>query len=775
MIVAVAASRKTKLWRNTDLTWDELIIKLSKPTVSKYTAQQYSEMPKDTQLEVKDTGGFLGGELTSKSRKKGTVKNRTLVTLDVDFPEKGVVKDFDLLYGYAAFLHSTHSHTVEKPRYRLIIPMARAVTPEEYQAIARSVAGGLGIAAFDETTFQPNRLMFWPSTPKDGEYEFTDFEGELLNPDTILNSYADWRDVSKWPVNQSVIRALVSSDVKQKDPTTKEGYIGAFCRAYTISEVIETYLSDVYTPAQEGRYTYSGGTTSGGLVLYDNDTFAYSHHGTDPTSGTLCNAYDLVLRHKFTGAKADVAMRDLVLSDAKVRGQMLIDDDEFNTPLTEQQVDKEEINVDWLREMLTNKAGDYIPSATNFSLIFDNDPNLKSKFRYNIFDQKTYVFGNLPWRKLEEESETLRNVDYSGLRVYIEKVYKIHNVQKVADALTMAAEANAYHPIRDYLNALQWDGVSRTGSLLSTYMGAEDTPYTRQAMRKVMIGAVARAFKPGVKFDYCMTLTGPQGCGKSTFVRKLSNGWYSDSFNTVQGTQAFEQVQGSWFIEVAELAGIKKAEVESVKHFLTKQEDIYRPAYGHVIETYKRQCVFIATTNDDSFLQDSTGNRRFLPVAVKREGSPKNIESLTTEEVSQLWAEAVALYKSGESLVLSSEVQEDAFRMQETHSEVDSRQGLVEEYLSKKITSDWEEKSIEERKLHLTDVITSSAENLRDREFVCSAEIWCECFGKAKEDFDRYKTRNINELMRYLKGWEPVKKTRKFNGYGYQRYFKRLQ
>jgi predicted P-loop ATPase len=777
MKIAVASSRKSKSWKNINITWEELVVKLSTAVVKTHNYKDFAKMSKDLQSDVKDVGGYVGGELNSGDRKKYALKNRILITLDVDFPEKGNVNDFDLLYGYAAILHSTHSHTPQKPRLRLVIPMTRAVTPDEYQAIARSIAGGLGIAAFDETTFEPNRLMFWPSVPYDVKYEFLEFKGPILDPDIILNSYENWRDVTKWPVNENTIRALVSAGIKQKDPTEKGGYIGAFCRTYTISEVIETYLNDVYTPAQDGRYTFIAGSTSGGLVIYDNDTFAYSHHGTDPACGTLNNAYDLVLKHKFPGDKGEEQMRELIFADTKVRAQMLIDDGDFSIPLAEDnstQDLKEEVDLKWLKEMIINKGGGYLPVATNFSLIFEHDPNLKGKFRYNIFDQKTYVFGPLPWRKLQDDSETIRNVDYSGVRVYIEKVYKIHNAQKVDDALALAAEANAFHPIRDYLNSTKWDGINRIGDLLPTYLGAENTAYTREAMTKTMVGAVARAFKPGVKFDYCLTLTGPQGCGKSTLVRKLSNGWYSDSFNTVQGTQAFEQVQGSWFIEVAELAGIRKADVEAVKHFLSKQEDTYRPAYGRTVETYKRQCVFIATTNDDPFLRDSTGNRRFLPVSVRRENSPKNIEDLTSEHVEQLWAEAVVLYNRGESLVLSVEVQEVAAQTQEAHLEVDSRKGLVEEFLEKKITKDWEDKSIEERRLHLGNLILTPEVDLRDREYVCSAEIWCECFGKFKEDFDRYKTRDINELMRFLPNWEPVKKTKKFNGYGYQRYFKRL-
>jgi len=297
--IATGRSRRETNWRNKETTWAKLVERVSVTHRTAETQAEYTGSTKGRQDEIKDIGGFVGGYLSGGNRKAGSVQHRQIITLDFDFANVDFWNDFTLTYGNAAALYSTHKHEPEAPRLRLLMPIDRIVQPDEYEAICRRVAGVLGIELFDPTTFERSRLMYWPSTSKDAEYLFEYQDGPWLSADEVLNSYHDWRDTSEWPVSEKVNKIIQRGMAKQGDPLEKTGVVGAFCRTFTIHEAIETFLSDLYLPcAIEGRYTYKEGSTAAGLITYD-DKFAYSHHGTDPTSGKLCNAFDLVRVHKF--------------------------------------------------------------------------------------------------------------------------------------------------------------------------------------------------------------------------------------------------------------------------------------------------------------------------------------------------------------------------------------------------------------------------------------------------------------------------------------------
>lgn len=331
--LSVGESRHSTEWIPTAFTWEELVERMRSPVRTGETAQAYAAMPKDQTIALKDVGGYVGGRSVDGTRKAGSVTDRQLLALDADFAHDGLWDDWQMLAGYKALVHSTHGHTQEQPRLRLLIPMTRPVTAEEYAPIGRRVAEWLGMDYFDDTTYEANRLMFWPSCPQDGEYVFDVATGPVLNPDEVLATYKDWHDIQTWPRSQRAQQKAVARHAdKQGDPLTKPGMVGAFNRAYTVPEAIDAYLSDVYVPCGEGRYTYTGGSTVGGAVLYDNDTFLYSHHDTDPTSGKLCNAYDLVRLHLYghldNGEPLDKcpstqAMYELCAADDAVRQELV--------------------------------------------------------------------------------------------------------------------------------------------------------------------------------------------------------------------------------------------------------------------------------------------------------------------------------------------------------------------------------------------------------------------------------------------------------------------
>ena len=782
--IATGHSANSKRWKNTKITWSDLANKLSIPVRTPETYKQFITASKTDQSKIKDIGGFVGGFLTNGQRSKANLLYRQLITLDLDFAHSDFWWDFTMLYDCAACIHSTHKSTPAKPRYRLIIPLNREVSQDEYQAIARKIAGDLNIDLFDPSTFEPNRLMFWPSVSIDAEYYFEYQDGEWLNADTVLATYTNWQDTSEWPQCTSYEETIRIDISKQEDPEAKKGIVGLFCRTYSIESAIEKFLSEEYTPAGENRYTYTKGTTAAGLITYENK-FAYSHHGTDPAGGRLCNAFDLVRLHRFghldTGKekndqdkKSYKAMEEFAAQDSETKSRIASERfAEARYDFAENIEVAETFEGEWTKELEANTKGEYINSATNLNIIIQNDPLLKGLFKFNTFDNKRYIMRSLPWRKIDETA-LLKDVDYSGLRNYIECIYGIVANQKIDDMLALEFERNCFHPIVDYIKAQTWDGALRVDTLLIDYFGAEDTPYTRAAIRKMLCAAIARVFNPGEKFDLVLVLVGEQGTYKSTFLKKLGMNWFSDTFTTVQGKEAFEQLQGAWIVEIAELAGLKKAEVETIKHYVSKREDSFRPAYGRVVETYKRQCVFFGTTNNKDFLRDTTGNRRFMPIDVVESRVTKSvITDLTDYEISQIWAEAYQLYLRNEPLYLQDTEESLAKAAQYKHAELDERVGLVEQYLNSDFPENWSSMDLWDRRSWLTDPIAKKGRIQKD--YVCVAEIWCECLGKERADMSRYNTREINELLKALPDWEAISSTKNFPIYGKQKYYRRKE
>lgn len=782
--LATGRSRKEVNWKNKEIKWSEFLTKISKTHYTAETYKEYISSPKSRQDEIKDIGGFVGGYLNAGRRKPDNVVHRQLLTLDIDFAHMGIWDDFAMLYDCSAALYSTHKHTKENPRFRLIIPLNRTVFVDEYTAIARKIAGVMGIDYFDDTTYQAERLMYWPSTSKDADYVFEYQDGAWLDADKVLAEYRDWTDSSEWPVSSRVDKLLHRSMAKQGDPLEKTGIVGAFCRVYDIHEAIAKFLSDVYSECDiENRYTYIHGSTAGGLVVYD-DKFAYSHHGTDPISGKLCNAFDLVRIHKYGLKDEDAtentpinkmpsyaAMCDEIMKDVEVKKQLGREKLEVAKGDFAEYVDAEEIhNTDWLGDMDVDRKGNYLCTINNIVLILNNDPMLKGRLALNTFEQREVALKQLPWREVNHSTKNLTDTDDAAIRHYIESTYNISGPNKVQDAVKIVMLRNSFHPVRDYLDALEWDGEERVESLLIDYLGAEDNKYVRAVTRKSMMAAIARIYRPGVKFDNVLVLVGQEGVGKSEILYRLGGDWFNDSLTTVHGKEAYEQLQGAWLIEMAELAGLKKAEVETVKHFISKRVDRYRVAYGRRTEDFPRQCIFFGTTNKIDFLKGQNGDRRFWPVVVRTVAPTKNLfKDLNKEEIAKIWAEAKYYYETGEKLVLDAEMELLAKEVQTEHIEFDDRVGLIREYLKKPITEDWKDLDVFERRSYLNGDDDLVAEGTVQRTRVCVAEIWQEVFGGSIKDMTRYNVTDIHNMMQNMKEWEKYNGKLRFGFYGVQK------
>lgn len=782
--IALASNRKVRIWENRSMTWHELVERMSRPVRTGETAAEYRQMPRARQADVKDVGGFVGGALKDGLRKKSHVLLRSLLTLDMDYGYPGVVKDVLGKLSCTCFLYSTHKSSPEKPRLRLVIPLLRDVSAAEYGAISRKVAEKLGMALFDPTTFEPERLMYWGSVSKDGEYVAEGQERELLDPDTVLKEYRDWTDVSSWPCAEG--KEAAATLAKAEDPCGKRGLVGAFCRAWPMDDVIRTFLSDLYEPSViPGRYDYKPADSSAGLVVYDGK-FMYSFHATDPLSGRLLNAFDAVRLARFGHLDADTdagtqvdrlpsyrAMIDFAKKDERVREEILKEkareaEEDFKVPVP---IAAKAGTVKSLTARLKFRSDGTVDNClTNFLTILRMDEKLWP-ISYNLLTDSVDVRGSLPWPRIKPGWS---DNDMAQLNSYISSHYGIYAPMKSKDALITVASERQFHPIREFFASLPpWDGVKRVETLLVDYLGAEDSEYTRAVTKKTLAAAVARVYEPGVKFDSVLIINGSQGIGKSTLFSRLGGQWFSDSLTLtdMRDKAAAEKLQGYFILELGELAGMKKADIETVKSFISRRDDKYRASYGITVESHPRQCVIVGTTNaENGFLRDVTGNRRFWPVAVSG-ATMKKPWHLTMNEICQIWAEAITIWKAREPLYLENALLSAARKQQQAAMETDDREGLVKKYLETKLPRKWDTMDLTERRLYL-----SGAEGLPEepgavmRDTVTHMEIYAECFGLDPARMKKQDSYDISSIMSKMEGWKKAA-SKKCTPYGRQRFY----
>lgn len=768
--IATAHSRLSRKWRNRSWKWSEILAKCADTKRTGESMREYLRMSREEQSSVKDVGGFVGGYLSNGIRKTANVIYRTLVTLDIDFGTAEVWEDFTTNYSCAAMVYSTHKHTPEKPRLRLVLPADRQMTPAEYEPVCRYWTSRIGIELFDHTTYQLPRLFYWPSTSRDGDYFFDWQDGPAFNVDEVLATYRNPQDASEWPMSSREGDVLAHEIRKAGDPLEKPGLIGAFCRAYTIEDAIERFLPDVYEKTgTDGRYTYRAGSVAGGLVCYEGK-FAYSHHETDPASMKLCNAFDLVRIHKYglsdEGSRVtDVArlpsyskMQDFAAADKEVRVLLTkerLADADSDFAGVDAGEEAKETNSDWMAELDRDRKGTVKSTARNIICILENDPALAGHLWHDLFSGFDLVRGGLPW---DRKAAQWGNRDDANLRIYMEERYEITGKDKIKDAKDAVLTKHRTHPVRDYLEGLEWDGTPRLERLIIDYIGAEDTPLNRAMTRKHFTAAVARVMHPGCKYDYCLIMAGAEGIGKSTLFSIMGGDWFNDSLITTEGKNGMEQLRCGWIIELAELSGIKRSDVEQVKNYISRRDDIYRAAYGSVVEKHPRQCVFCGTTNETYFLKGDTGNRRFWVIAVDPDlrRHPDFTEALVRDR-DQLWAEAVEYWRQGEKLYLPADLEAEARRRQSQYNDDvdDPLRDMLAVFLDMKLPTDWESWDLNRRRAYVRNPDPLDEEGVVRRDRVCAAEFICERMGREMSDKEyKYLSRRVCRLL-VGQGWEP--------------------
>ena len=753
------------------------------------------KLPKSEQDQLKDVGGFVGGELKRSPgpRTIANIKNRTLVTLDLDnIPAHGVEKELDMVraLGVCALVYSTRKHRERAPRLRIVMPLAEPCTPEEYEPIARNIAGKLGIDQCDPTTFELNRLMFWPTLSADSEFISENFEGPLIEPKSILAEYDNWHDISQWPTAAGEVVKVQRAQLQQ-DPLEKKGVVGAFCRAYTIPEAMETFLPGVYAPTtMPDRYTYSQGSTANGAVVYA-DKWLYSHHTTDPCSGQLVNAFDLIRIHLFGDLDADaredtrpeklpsfIAMADKAREDPRVQNQMAEDNAaDIREKFGDLDVSTEDLKKEsgWMHTLQLDGNGKISNTLKNTVIIIQNERTINNSPALNLFESRVVVRQPPAWDNQWSGVRPWTDTDSAYLSGALEH-YGIRGSDKLDRAIKIVADKNKFNAVRDYLESLKWDGKERLGTLFVRYLGAEDDKngLTRAMTEKIFTAAVARVMKDEVKFDNMIILSGPQGIGKSTLLRYMGRDkWFTDSLTQFEGKDAAELIQGKLIIEIGELQAMKRSEVSTVKQFLSKQSDDYRPAYGHFKEYHPRRCVFFGTTNDTDFLKDQTGNRRFWPIDCGIREPTASVWDDLPNEVDQLWAEAVQLYRiyGTSHLYLDREQEKLAQKRQEAHRDVSAWEGIIEEYLKKPVPENWYQMNREQMRMWAQNFNADTNVRMVPRTKVCAAEVWEFCLDGDVKRLNRGISAEINRIIMNLPEWKRA--TLRFGIYGRAKGFKK--
>ena len=389
-------------------------------------------------------------------------------------------------------------------------------------------------------------------------------------------------------------------------------------------------------------------------------------------------------------------------------------------------------------------------SIRNCLTVFQNDPKLEGAIRYNILTERIDIVKPLWWSK---PTTTLNDTDLNYLMLYLEDQYTLTSEKKIQKAISIVADCNKYHPIRDYLNGLEWDGTERIRCALPHFLGAEESEFTYECLRLFMLGAISRVFKPGSKFETMLCLVGGQGAGKSTFFRLLAikDEWFSDDLKRIDDDNVYRKMQGHWIIEMSEMIATANAKsIEEIKSFLSRQKEVYKIPYETHPADRLRQCVFGGTSNAMDFLPlDRSGNRRFLPVQVCPEQAEVHIledEAASKAYLRQVWAEAMTIYRAGGwKLTFSPEMVHYLKEHQKDFMPEDTKAGMIQVFL---------------------DSCTGDT--------VCSKQLYKEALNHAFDEPKQWEIREINEIMNQcVTGWTYFSNPRSFAGYGRQKGWKR--
>lgn len=765
--LSVAPSVSSRRWEAATLTWERLVDRAHNPE------------------SVKDCGGYVAGRLKDTARRKGQVEYRSAVTLDADAASEALPAVVAGL-GLRALVHSTYSHTRAHPRYRVIFPiMGPGLSEEEYPRVARGLIEALGEAQFDPGSTQPERLMFWPATANPDEYEVVECSGETATAQGLLRDFGGLH---------------ATPDHKpgpKRDPKELPGVAGAFNRVYDMARAVaEFHLPYDPVEGEPDRWHYTPAESEGGVIVYP-DGYVFSNHASDPAYGRALSMFDLVALHVYGGedraagvpqstAPADRPSIQRAMREFAARPEIVTELVGADFAPLDGDTEGGEAGArglpEWVLEFhLHPKTGKPLDDVHNWDLLMRHDPVLRALAR-NEMDLTTVTRRPFPWRTVEAgKDDALTNADRAQISAHLQRAYNMPRPaqEQLNGVIDMVAQDNAFHPVVEYLECLEWDGISR----VETYLPGAQDDYTRRVARLVAVQAVARALDPGVKVDNCLILTGRQGLGKSWFVETMARGW-TCTLGPIEGSGLRDTVMAmtrSWVTVADEGFAMKKADAEALKQFVTLTHDVIRLPYAREHVKLPRRQVIWGTTNDAVFLRAQEGNRRFLIVEVAEK---LDFGKYSDEYVNQVWAEAVHIWKTSKAqyglkdnpeLFLSASEEAAAESVRSMATEEDSMTGLIQAYLDTLVPANWVEMSPEERISWLRDEEQGIVSGTHPIDVVCSLEIWEIALQRERGKHSRVDILQITNALKQLPDWfGPMPKPTRLPFYGPQRVFARM-
>lgn len=756
--LTIIPSRTSKQWFSATITWKEFVEGAQEPATKK------------------DCGAYMAGKATSTWRKDSQVEYRTMVTLDADKAESDLPARVQGL-GLTSLVHSTYNHTTDKPRYRVIIPlMGPGLTEEEYPRVAQGLMEALGKEQFDTTCDQPKRIMYGPSAANPDQYEVYSYEAESASAQGLLERFGGF---SATPEHKRGPKT---------DPYELPGVIGAFNRLYDMNRAVEEFGLP-YEPVGENRWKYTDAKSTGGVCVYP-DGYVYSNHASDPAGGRALCMFDLVAMHKFQDLdkEADTPLNTAPKDRPSIQKAM----QEF-TEIPDVKAEMTGVNInlrgkgepeDWVSKLhIHPKTGKTLNDVHNLRLLRKHDPVL-SGLAYNKMSLATITHKDFPWRKVTPgKDDQLTNADRVEISDHIHYTYNMRQTSKerVNDVIDMVAQDHSFHPVEEYLEGLQWDGVSR----IETWLPGEVNAYKRSVGRLVAVQAVARMLEPGIKVDNCLILAGGEGLGKSWFIERMARGWTCTlgPIDRGSGRDTIMIMSRSWVAVADEGYSLKKADADNMKNFITRTHDEVRLPYARETQILPRRQVIWGTTNDPTFLRAQEGNRRFLIVNVTEK---LDFDKYTSEYVDQVWAEAVHIWKESRdkygvegnpALRLNDAEEEAAKEVRGEATEEEPLVGLIESYLETLVPENWERMPIDDRIRWLRSSEQGLVEPGTHRiERVCSLEIWRIALEGKEAKISRRDSLEIAEALRKIPGWESSgAKRASFPHFGQQRFFSRVE